>query len=38
MDEKARMRNWAIDLIVGKNHKGYLLTVMERVTKQLFMC
>ena len=38
VDEKTRVGDWEIDLIVGKDHKGYLLTVVERVTKQLFLC
>ena len=37
VDEKSRVGDWEVDLIVGKNHKGYLLTVVERVTKQLLM-
>ena len=38
VDEKSRVGDWEIDWIVGKDHKAYLLTVVERVTKHLLMC
>lgn len=40
--EKANNRtefgHWEVDLIEGKNHKGFMLTLTERVSKQLMMC
>lgn len=40
--EKANNRtefgHWEADLIEGKNHKGFMLTLTERVSKQLMMC
>ncbi|MDE2958017.1 MAG: IS30 family transposase, partial [Bacteroidota bacterium] len=38
VDEKSRVGNWEVDLIVGNQHKGYLLTLVERKTKLLLMC
>ena len=36
--EKLRVGDWEVDLIVGKQRKGYLLTLVERKTKLLLMC
>lgn len=33
VDQKGRIGDWEIDLVVGKNHKGFLVTVVERVSK-----
>ena len=33
VDQKGRIGDWEIDLVVGKNHKGFLITVVERVSK-----
>ena len=33
IDEKGRIGDWEIDLVVGKDHKGFLVTVVERVSK-----
>jgi len=37
VDEKSRAGDWEVDLIVGKQHKGYLPTLVERKTKLLLM-
>ena len=37
VDEKSRVGDWEVDLIVGKQHKGYLLTLVKRKTKLLLM-
>ncbi|GAB4363636.1 MAG: hypothetical protein Kow0042_01670 [Calditrichia bacterium] len=36
VDKKERVGDWEIDTIIGKNHKGALLTAVERKTK--FSC
>jgi len=33
VDEKTRMGDWEVDTVIGKNHKGALVTIVERVTK-----
>lgn len=33
VNQKGRIGDWEIDLVVGKNHKGFLVTVVERVSK-----
>jgi len=33
VDEKARTGDWEIDTMIGKNHKGALVTAVERKTK-----
>jgi len=33
VDEKSRIGDWEIDTIIGKNHKGALVTIVERKTK-----
>ena len=33
MDAKQRIGDWEIDTLIGKNHKGVLLTVVERKSK-----
>lgn len=33
VDEKVRVDDWGIDLMIGKGHSGALVTVMERKTK-----
>mgnify|MGYP001590720868 CR=1 FL=1 len=33
VDENTEFGHWEIDLIVGSHHKGFLVTVVERVTK-----
>ena len=33
VDAKDRIGDWEIDTVIGKNHKGALLTVVERKTK-----
>ena len=38
VDQKSRVGDWEVDLIVGERHKGYLLTLAERKTKLLLMC
>lgn len=37
VDEKSRIGDWEIDLIVGKNGKGGILTMVERATSFLVM-
>ena len=32
VDEKGRVGDWEIDLVIGKNHSGALVTIVERVT------
>lgn len=41
VDERARVGDWEIDLVIGKSHRGALLTIVERatsytVTKRIF--
>lgn len=38
INERKEFGHWEADLIEGKNHKGFILTLTERVYKQLFMC
>ena len=38
VDAKSRVGDWEVDLIVGKDHQGYLLTLVERKTKYMLMC
>jgi len=33
VDEKTRLGDWEIDTIIGKNHKGVLLTIVDRKSK-----
>jgi IS30 family transposase len=33
VEEKSRIGDWEIDTVVGANHKGYLITAVERFTK-----
>ena len=33
VDDKGRIGDWEIDLVVGKNHKNFIITVVERVSK-----
>ena len=33
VDEKARIGDWEIDTVIGKGHKGVLVTVVERLSK-----
>lgn len=37
VDKKSRLGDLEIDLVIGKNHKGALLTINDRVTGMLFM-
>ena len=32
MDEKGRVGDWEIDLVIGKGHSGALVTIVERAT------
>jgi IS30 family transposase len=32
VDERSRVGDWEIDLVIGKGHSGALLTIVERVT------
>jgi transposase, IS30 family len=32
VDEKGRVGDWEIDTVIGKNHKGALVTIVERLT------
>lgn len=34
VDEKTEFGHWEIDLMVGSHHKGFLVTAVERITKQ----
>jgi len=36
VDSKERIGDWELDTVIGKNHKGALVTAVERVTK--FTC
>ena len=41
VDERSRVGDWEIDLVIGKGHRGALLTIVERatsftVTKRIF--
>ena len=33
VEKKSRIGDWEIDTIVGKNHKGFLVTLVERKSK-----
>jgi transposase, IS30 family len=33
VEEKSRIGDWEIDTVIGKNHKGALVTIVERKTK-----
>lgn len=33
VDEKSRIGDWEIDTVIGQNHKGALVTIVERKTK-----
>jgi IS30 family transposase len=33
VDEKSRMGDWEIDTVIGQNHKGALVTIVERKSK-----
>lgn len=33
VDDKGRIGDWEIDLVVGQNHKYFIITVVERVSK-----
>jgi len=33
VDEKTRIGDWEIDTVIGKNHKGVLLTIVDRKSK-----
>ena len=37
VEDKERLGDFEADLVIGKNHKGALLTVVDRVTGQLSM-
>ena len=37
VEDKTRIGDLEIDLVIGKNHKGALLTINDRVTGMLFM-
>lgn len=37
VDEKQRIGDWEIDLVIGKNHKGAILTATERKTNYELM-
>jgi IS30 family transposase len=33
VDEKSRLGDWEIDLVIGKGHNGALVTIVERLTE-----
>ncbi|MCR2493336.1 IS30 family transposase, partial [Salmonella enterica] len=33
VDEKGRIGDWEIDTVIGKGHRGALVTIVERVTQ-----
>lgn len=37
VDKKIRKGDWEIDTVVGKNHKGFLITIVERKTSFTLM-
>ena len=37
VDQKTRLGDWEADTVIGKNHKGALLTIVERKTKLTFI-
>lgn len=38
VDEKEQVGHWEIDTVIGKGHKGVLVTIVERVTKFTRSC
>lgn len=38
VDEKVQVGHWEIDTVIGKGHKGVLVTIVERVTKLTRCC
>lgn len=38
VDDKAPVAHWQIDTVIGKGHKGVLLTIVESVTKYTRSC
>jgi IS30 family transposase len=38
VDEKIEVGHWEIDTVIGKGHKGVLVTIVERVTKFTRSC
>lgn len=32
VDDKTRIDDWEIDLVIGKEHSGALVTIVERLT------
>jgi len=38
VDEKVQVGHWEIDTVIGKGHKGVLVTIVERVTKFTRSC
>src|SRR5690606_3884170 len=38
VDEKIEAGHWEIDTVIGKGHKGALVTIVERVTKFTRSC
>jgi len=38
VDEKKEVGHWEIDTLIGKGHKGVLVTIVERVTKFTRSC
>ena len=36
-EEKIRIGDWEVDLVVGANHKGFILTLVDRVSKFLLI-
>ena len=35
VDERSRLGDWEIDTVIGKGHKGALVTIVERATQKL---
>jgi len=38
VDDKEQVGHWEIDTVIGKGHKGVLVTIVERVTKYTRSC
>ena len=38
VDEKTRIGDWEVDTVIGKNHKGVIVTAVERKTKYMIAC
>jgi len=38
VDDKSRIGDWEIDTIVGKDHKGVIVTAVERKSKYIIAC